>query len=171
MKSRGEPGWLGAEAEKKASLTHSSAPGASNAAAQSYTCGAKEQSRGALWGKRARVGRGGVGENLVKVRLHRPGPNRCCHQKNLSNSRPSPAKPPQPGGARSGDDVRTDQGDVTLRHCGAASTDAGDRRRELSALEEGEWGRNLMKVSPQLAQFHRTTPVTSLHTRETNDCE
>jgi hypothetical protein len=41
---------------------------------------------------------------------------------------------------------------ATLRRYGAASTDAGDHGSgEVSALEEGVGGRNLLKVSPQLA--------------------
>ena len=37
---------------------------------------------------------------------------------------------------------------------------------EASALEEGVWGRNLLKVSPQLAQLHQTLVLPPVHAAE-----
>ena len=46
MKSRGEPGWLAAEEERKAGLNNSFAPSVSNVFGQNYTYGAKKPSSG-----------------------------------------------------------------------------------------------------------------------------
>ena len=50
MKSRGEPGWPGAEEERKAGLNNSFAPSVSNAIAKSYTYGAKKTEQRSRWG-------------------------------------------------------------------------------------------------------------------------
>ena len=81
-------------------------------------------------------------------------PARVRSQK--SNARRSPAKPPRPGGARSRNDGRTDRRAVPPQHYGASVVPAPGGG-VASALEEGVWGRNLLKVSPQLAQPHQRT--------------
>jgi hypothetical protein len=55
VKSRGEPGWLGAEEERKAGVNNSLAPSVSNAIAQNYTYGAKKTEKRSRW---ATLGRG-----------------------------------------------------------------------------------------------------------------
>src|ERR1035441_1660171 len=57
--------------------------------------------------------------------------------------------------ARSRDEWRSDRSADTMLRDGARIPTPADCAGAASALEEGVWGRNLLKVSPQLAQPQR----------------
>src|ERR1022692_3612800 len=57
--------------------------------------------------------------------------------------------------ARSRDEWRSDRSADTVLRDGARIPTPADGAGAASALEEGVWGRNLLKVSPQLAQPQR----------------